>query len=152
MIVANFTTFRYVFSVTKVADVHGYEVWPTAKLRSGGFASLTLPTSLTFTLPFTLTCNGGAADSVPTSDEYDWYLSQRTDDPAAQLLSLTKPTGYSGSAVLDRTALGLSKFPDLSDTSRRGLLLRTAIYVQRRSDQAIQWADLHAAVVGTPGV
>lgn len=147
-------------------DRSGWERWPVQYMRVGDTAA-TFAGGITgfSTKPYKgdaigLTCNGGAADSVYNADKYDWYLSQRTDDPTKQYLAVTRypdgagPTSYSGSCVVTVTAVAEAKFgfvagagpldPDVTRMLFRGCDL----YVRRIADQAIQRADMLYKVVG----
>lgn len=101
------------------------------------------------------TVNGEAADASPGVDEYDWYLSQRTDDADKQFLTIiNKPmvgmSTYSGTVQLTHTVaaensvgadFGASTGMVTSDHRKR-LLNFCHLYCRRRSDGAIQWLDL----------
>lgn len=154
MIIENFTTFRWMFATSKVSfdAASGYETWPTAKLRSGGFTGLALQmTGIEQGFPLRCTANNVTADANPLISEYDWYVSQRTDDPAQRYLAIASPSGFSGTIEITPTALGAARFPGTSEASLMHLFRRCQVYVQRRSDQAIQWADLYAFHTGVPG-
>jgi len=153
-------------------DKSAWEEWPVEYMRVGdtaaafaggitGFASTPYDGDA-----FILTCNAAAADAVYGTDEYDWYLSQRTDDAASQYLSIAQgPDGggpwpapqlsWSGACVITPTALAESKFgftvgaatPIDPDVTR--MLFRSCdLYVRRISDQAIQRADMLLKVTG----
>jgi hypothetical protein len=134
-------------------DPDGIEGWPVANVRAGGFdAGFT-----GFTVPYdgnpmTITINAGAADASPGVDEYDWYLSQRTDEASNQYFTIVQAPdsggqSFSGSVVLDITTLAQTEFgitPGTILTSAQlvNLFRKMSLYVQRRSDDAIQWVDL----------
>jgi hypothetical protein len=99
----------------------------------------------------TITANAGAADASPGVDEYDWYLSQRTDDPSRQYLSLTQRPdeagqSYSGTVYLEHTALATSVYGvssgDITVDAFIRMLANVHLYCRRKSDGAIQWAPL----------
>lgn len=148
MIVQRYSDFRGLFALDGAsAAADGLEEWPVANLRSGGFTGLVTPTITSF--PLTITCNGGAIDGGAA---FDWYLSQRTDDPARQYLTIThtRPT-KSGTVTIDinedRVAALLPDVsgPALFEAGNLGLLMKNvALYVQRRSDKAYQWIKLYA--------
>ena len=102
-----------------------------------------------------MTCNALANDAVPGADEFDWYLSQRTDAAAFQLLTISvyNPGGgntASGTVTLFRTALSITEIgPVTAQTPQRAedLFRHTYLYVRRRSDRSIQWVDLQKAQV-----
>lgn len=143
--------------VSAFHDVDGLETWPVAIVRSGGFSGGITGTPTPYALTqFELTCNAGAADAVPWTDEYDWYFSQRTDDPAKQLLVATrKPFSggdtYSGTIQVVHTALALTElgFTGVSDFTPQlvvHLFKNVHAYVRRKSDGAIQWLDVLRAM------
>ncbi len=136
-------------------DTDGRALWPIANVRAGGFDTGVSGIPNPYdprVAPYTLTVNAGAADGSPGSDEYHWYLSQRTDSPASQYLSaiaFTDATSntYSGSVVLNHTTLAETIFGfTTSDALTPGQLTQlfkyVHLYVQRVSDDAIQWVDL----------
>jgi hypothetical protein len=103
-------------------------------------------------------------DAVPGVDEYDWWVSQRTSVDADMFLSVSQaqpdvgaPPGatYSGAIRLDATPrfyadMGLLT-ENLSDpgegslAGRNGRILfkNVHVYCRRRSDGAIQWANVY---------
>ncbi len=142
-------------------DKSGWETWPVEYMRVGDTAAAFDGGIDGFgTTPYdggtlTLTVNALAADAVYGTDEYDWYLSQRTDVPASQYLLVAQapdgigPNSHSGSCQITPTSLAESKFgftvgagmpidPDIT----RMLFRSCSIYVRRISDQAIQHADV----------
>lgn len=149
-------------------DDDGYDRWPLTyvRLAGSGFGAASgsgnpgstitgVPTPYAGS-PFTVTCNAVAADAVRGVDEYRWYLSQRTDTPASQHLDIyqlasTPTQSFSGTVRIVHTALAQSAFgftgssdftPDMVP-----LLFRNChLYVQRISDNAIQWVDLLRAM------
>lgn len=150
-VIATYTTFRATFATSSTQDVDGFEVWPLAKVRSGGFtggfSGIGKPIQA---FPITVSCNGGASDASDATT-YAWWLSQRTEDTASQWLSCVHSTvGYSGTVTIALTAkcvtdLGLGSTTDsLTDDELRRILMHCYLYVQRASDDAIQWVDLLA--------
>ena len=148
-VIANYTTFRAWFATSGTLDVDAMEVWPIAEVRSGsftgGFSGIAKPIQA---FPITVSCNGGATD-VADATTYAWWLSQRTEDTGAQWLAMTEPTpGTSGTVSISLTAkcvtdLALSGATDsLDDDQLQRILKHCALYVQRASDDAIQWVDL----------
>lgn len=134
-------------------DKDGLETWPYENMRANGFdGGITGFPSIYTGGQLILTCNGGAADAAQYVDEYDWYLSQRTDDPVNQPLTIVqKPlTGgntYSGTVIIDISQSGY----DLAGTStiradEIALIFKHChLYVQRYpvgGSKAIQWTDL----------
>jgi hypothetical protein len=138
--------------------VDALEEWPgpfsqTSDLvRSGGFDGGITGVPQPYALAaFHATVNGNAVDGVPGVDEYDWYLSQRTDTVAAQFLSIVPytlavaPATHSGTVTIQHTALATTELglaSPISDAQLRDLFRSTDIYVRRRSDGAIQWMSL----------
>ncbi len=152
MILPNYTSFRAVFSVTGTPDVSGYEAWPSAKVRSGGFVNTVtgLPSAIIpSSFLFAPTCNGHATDAVPGVDDYDIYVSQRSDIIAEQYwtvfpyIPVSDTMWRSGSLGMIRSDLGFAKYPDpLTEDSLIALYKHVTIYWKRRSDGAIQVSDL----------
>lgn len=147
MIVTNYASFRGTFAlVGALIDFDGFEAWPLAKLRSGGFTGLATPTISVF--PFTMTVNGGAMDGGAA---YDWWLSQRTDAPAAQPLTIAQAAlNKSGTVSIDVVSANVQALlpgvssGDYAQGDNLALILKNChIYVQRRSDKAIQWVTLY---------
>lgn len=148
-------------------DNSGWERWPVEYMRVGdggapfaggatGFSATPYDGSTVL-----LTVNGAAADAVYGTDEYDWYLSQRTDEPAKQYLEIVQayddvgPTSFSGTCRVTPTALAEAKFdfvvgagtPIDPDVTR--MLFRSCdLYVRRVTDQAIQRVDMLLKVTG----
>ena len=130
----------------------------TNLIRSGGFTGGITGAPFPYLgVAFQVTCNSTADDSVAGTDEYDWYLSQRTDDPAKQYwLALDYNPGggntASGTISLVHSALATSELGvvdgPLPAQQYHDLLYKVALYVRRISDGAIQWLDLHKALTG----
>jgi hypothetical protein len=151
MILLNYSTFRAAFATGSTLANDGLEVWPVANLRAsgfnGGFSGISVPV---LAFPLTISCNAQANDPLVSgkyTNSYNWYLRQRTDDAASQVLSLTQHSAAkSGTVLLNRSALGLSLYPTVNFDSVIGLFRHTELYVQRLSDKAIQFVDLVRAV------
>ena len=100
---------------------------------------------------FEASCNALAADAVKGTDEYHWYLSQRTDDPAKQYLSIaqkadTAAQSFSGSVSIVHTAFAVSDLDLTAATiylARRELFGHCDLYCQRIADGAIQWIRIY---------
>jgi hypothetical protein len=133
-------------------DVDGLETWPIDKVRASGFANtITGIDSATTEFPVTVSCDGGADDSLELNDV---YLSQRTDYGPSRYFSLTRVAGKSGSWSLALTAKAVSDLgidgataPLNADQLSRVLRYCT-MYFRRQGDGAIQLLDLHTAVFG----
>jgi len=135
-------------------DVEGIETWPILLVKTVagfGLAGSTLtgiPKPLTTVIAITVTCNAGAADAALGVDEYDWYLSQRTDQLASQpLLMVQVPDSggqsFSGSVQIDiNPTLGYLPSGQLNSEDLIAIFKHCHLYVQRRADKAIQWVDL----------
>lgn len=141
MIIPRFTDFRHRFATSPTLGPGGYEVWPVALQDAALAISVDDGTNALLALPAIMSVNGGAADAVSGVDEYDWYLSQRTDDTAAQCLSLTSAAGTSSTVTLARTALGTSRYPSGSTDDMRKLYRHVCVYVSRKSDKAWNMID-----------
>ncbi len=147
-------------------DADGYEAWPGSQtdrhddklanlMRSGGFdGGFTGVPALYTGAAFNVSVNALAADSTPGTDEYDWYLSQRTDVTSRQLLDIDEyyvgdTNTYSGSVTIVHNALATTELGSLTAPSVDQVLQlfnRCHLYCRRRSDGAIQWIDLGKAM------
>lgn len=145
-------------------DNSGFEVWPVALMRAGGPAFDDGISGFN-TVPYvnatlTLTAETGGSDAVYNTDEYDWYLSQRTDTPGIQYLSIIKgadtagPVSHSEEVQLAPTAFAATKFGftlgdglPLDPNIVRMLFNHCDLYVRRISDGAIQRVDLLEAIM-----
>lgn len=143
-------------------DPDGYDRWPVdyVRLAASGFgdagSTITgIPTPYAAT-QFSVSCNGLGADSVKDTPEYHWYLSQRTDTPANQYLTIsqypnTATDSYSGTVNIVHTALAETTFgftgaSDFTAAMVPLLFRHCHLYVMRISDNAIQWVDLLRAM------
>lgn len=101
-------------------DPGGYERWPVDRVNPAvnGLGLLTgLPTPwVPLVVPIVLRVNSSYVDdATPFVDEYDWFISQRTEDPAKQLLEFTEvPVSvsgdtFSGSMRMQITTLGFAE-------------------------------------------
>jgi len=159
MIFTRYQDFRPGFALVGAAlDLDGFPVWPYAKLNTGGFSgSLAFTSIMASGIPFSATCNSFAADSVAGVDEYDWYVSQRTDTSANQYFTVgAHSANHSGSITLDVVdanvkllipALSALNYADMRAALKNDAYLKlifrdVAFYVQRRSDKAYQWATI----------
>ena len=153
MILSTYSAFRAIFapSVSSL-DAAGYPRWDASLLRKNNFASLTGVPAPIVSFPILVTCNGGAVDG---GGAYDWYLSQRTDDPSRQYLDIGQlSAGQSGSVAIDLrplavTALGLANINSPVDEDQLVRLLKyVTLYCQRHSDQSIQLVNLLPTTLG----
>jgi len=145
-VLPNYVTFRHYFGDGTTA-LDGYETFDVGKVRAagfdGGFTGISKPI---LAFPITFTVDGSAVGA----EEYDVWLSQRTDDGTRQMFSLVATAGYSGSWTLSLTSqgaadLGLAATTDSVSTGNLAIGLRNVhFYCRRISDGAIQWVDLLA--------
>lgn len=140
-ILTTYTQFRYHFSATPATLANdGASVWTGANLTLTG---MSVPTSAA-SFPFTITINSQANDASPGVDEYDWYVSQRTDDTTAQYFSVANPSVLpstrSGTILVSLTAMAtdLEYATPLDTRQILELFTDVDIYVKRRSDGLIQ--------------
>lgn len=146
MIVQTFPNFRAIFSVSGTKGTDGHEGWPVQNPAFNGFLSATtgiVEWDVSYSLPLTISVNAGANDAVLGTDEYDWYVSQKTDDPTKQYLSAAQPAAKSGTLTLGLTALGDTTFPSLDESSVQRLFTNVTIYVQRRLGRAIRTLHMY---------
>ena len=138
----------------------GYEKWPYQNVRKPGSAFGDLGSTITgipkpwptFSF-FAITCNGSAPDASPGVDEYDWYLSQRTEDLVAKPLIVSPVVGASGTIVIEPEASNFGKTAGdpLTPDDVVKVFKNCHLYVLRKIDGAIQWVDLlRAQVANTP--
>ncbi len=117
---------------------------------TGGFQGLGSGGAVPFYdgTPLSISVNAFAADPGPP--QFDWYLSQRTDDPAKQYLAIHQAhdnvdgTTNSGTVQLGHTALAtaelaISGIPSVDQVMQ--LFRFCDLYCRRRSDGAIQWTN-----------
>jgi hypothetical protein len=161
-VLPSYTTFRALFATTATpVDPDGYEPWPYAtKMRAGGFTGgfSGVPSLNSGPIAFPLTVSvDSQAIGAPA---FDIYLSQRTDDAAAQPFAIAEVAGKSGTWTISLTTRGCvsiglldasgtptptaSLTPGQVEVASRNVYL----YVRRLSDGAMQWADLRASLMG----
>lgn len=132
MIYPTYSAFRLGFNPVGAPDVTGQPVWPLDQVRvppfNAGFklynAIFGYPQETTLTaIPFVLSINSMADDASLGFDEYDWYVSQRTDDHSAQYIAPSQLSGKSGSLLVSvNTISGTSLSGNITK------LLSTAVY------------------------
>lgn len=152
----NYTTFRFQFSVTGVVDpITGYEAWPSANVNTVAFNTLTVPRPINVGA-FHVTCNAltpgdtttGDVDAVLGVADYNWWVSLRSDDPAAQAITVVQDNAAKSGTLLfgfnlanARTLLndsGLTTATTLQKDVHLYTLYRNVwIYAQRVSDDFI---------------
>jgi hypothetical protein len=149
VIIHNFITFRTRFATSAAVGIDRLPVWPLANVRDNGFdTGLTgIPRPIT-AFPLTISCNAQASDGGAA---FDWFLSQRKDaaDVAEQYFTLTPFSAtQSGTVTMALTAAGVEALglalstSVLSEDQLREAIIHCTLYVQRRSDQAIQLVEL----------
>lgn len=146
-VVQRYTDFRSIFAdggVDPEADMalDGMQPWPVANLRANSIPEIALTSGALETLSFRLSINAEAADG---GADFDWYFSQRTDDPDKQwFLAQQYSPVRSGTLRVELTAIGLAELgltdvtdPVTSDQAAAALKY-VDVYCLRRSDGAIQ--------------
>lgn len=153
MIITTYSAFRTLFAPAGgPLDTAGYPAWDASLLRKNNFAEPTgVPTPIV-SFPFSMTCNGGAADGGAA---YDWYLSQRTDDPDRQYLLFDQLSmTQSGSVACDLTALAVAALglsgptAQLNEDQLVRILKDVTVYCRRRSDESIQFVQMLPTTLG----
>ncbi len=145
-----------VFRDNDMVEQFPSEFGNTNLVRSGGFTGgfSNIDPGM-WGLSVLVSVNSAVADAVPFVDEYNWYLSQRTNTPAEQWLAITSqivlPNTYSGSVNLVGTALAMSELgftspSDITMNMVRELYKHCHLYCQRITDGAIQWIDLYKGI------
>jgi hypothetical protein len=143
VIILRYVDFRFIFGAGNPDAADGMREWPVDDLRINSFPAIAeIPTPIT-AFPVTLSINDEAEDG---GDAFEWYLSQRTDVPARQMLAIAHPPSgtQSGTVILSMTALGAAELglDDPTDPVTEDHLVRllkhTDLYVRRRSDGSIQ--------------
>ena len=140
-------------------DPDGLERWPVANVNSTWvntfefFADSGPFVPLVGFGDYIVTVNAVAADAVQGTDEYAWFLSQRTEDTAQQSLTIEDTPdaagqSFSGTIRLRHTQLaldeyGLTEGVALTPTQTAAMFKNVHVYIQRLSDDAIQFVDLH---------
>lgn len=154
------------FELRHLDDGDGVVHWPLELVRAAGsgfgdtgstMSGINIPVPLSGSV---LTANAGAVDSVPNTDEYDWFVSQQTPVPELRYLDVSEVlepdevTPRSGSVLIALSANGESEFdivsPGFTAVQLADVYRDCYAYVQRLSDGAIQLVDLTKAV--TTGV
>jgi len=152
VIVSSYSAFRAVFGAGEPPDASGYERWPVERVLGPegeqGFA-LAKPASLDVVA--TLSVNEQKADDFQGVDEFDWYLSQRTDESEEQLFVLERfdldEATRSGTVRLTPTPLMTAMFaldkqqPTPTTEQAEQIFKYVAVYARRRSNGAILKGD-----------
>lgn len=151
MIILRYTDFRYRFQNGLGTAFDGLEPWDPVMVRANGFddgiTGLAKPITA---FPSNITIVGADGPSA-----YDWYLSQRTDEPSRQFIAVTQPdAALSGAIRLSLTALCVSELglasatAAVSEDELRIILNNCYLYCLRTSDRAIQVFDLLNGTLG----
>lgn len=145
MILTTWSQFRAAFMPGAPIGIDGVEEWDAAMVDQAGFVnSITFPQFVSF--PYDIEVDPGP-DAVPGTDEYHWYLSQRTDDVTKQYFEVQRnDAGFpgitnSGRIRLVRTALSTSLYPVVGTASTSAVIAlfkNLDVYVYRVSDGLIQ--------------
>lgn len=149
-IYTTYAQFRNAFAQAPVVGTDGLYAWTGAGVVTN--LGLTVPTLIS-AFPFQISVNA-TADPTPGVDRYDWYLSQRTDNPARQYLTISRadspPATYSGivSIGLTAAAIALGYAAPLSTTEILTLFTDVDIYVRNVSTLTVQHALLLEGLTG----
>lgn len=144
MILGTYLAMRHAFAPGAAPDVTGYPTWPSAPHAlaiTGNVRPLT-------SLPLGLTVNGGELDPGGV-EQFDWYVSQRTDDPSRQFLRLTPLSGRSGTMVVTATDYGAAELGlapggigQITLPQVLRLFRHVDVYVRRRADGATGYLSI----------
>ncbi len=146
VIISDYSTFRMLANPGGSFASDGLPEFDPSKMRANGFDDGIEVAAVSF--PLAISCNGGIPDTSFDVDEYDWYVSQRTNveenRPFVVSRSDTFDTSYSGTILLEQSVWCADEYPDPFDleSSVQTLFFGVDIYVIRRSDGAIQRLDL----------
>lgn len=147
-VIARYTDFRAIFAdggfdpMGPVAS-DGMAPWPADFLRLNAIPEIVLSedTPTLATLSLRLTIN---AEAVSTGT-FDWYVSQRTDDPARQWFTVYQYSAIrDGTIVLDISTVGMAELgldsviDAVTDEQAAAAVKYVDVYCRRRSDGAIQ--------------
>jgi hypothetical protein len=160
MIVPSYNLFRAMFAPGASPGPGGWEAWPGSSViyppGEAGF-NLRLPTDLTpQTVILSVNSTGpgldGADDATPWVDEFDWYVSQRTEIAGQQPLNvrsynqahLNLSNTKSGTIYLSPLRyVDFSLVPPAVRSEDLANVYRDVfVYVRRRSNGHIMWGGL----------
>jgi hypothetical protein len=140
-IISSYAVFRALFADAGApVALDGLAEWSYALVRANGIPEF-IGVQQVAPLTLLVTINDGAADAVPGVDEFDFWVSQRTSDPAGFPfeVSRTDPLFGSGSIYLSISAWAEALYPEPFEDRTIPLLWRDVwVYCRRRSDGAIQ--------------
>jgi hypothetical protein len=147
MILTTYQQFRLFVATTSDLYPDGLPEFPSADVDTAGFRD-TLVFPALVSSPYLIEVYGATSDLPSGTDQYDWYLSQRTDDPARQYFLVQRNDDgegvtNSGRIQLVTTTLATTLYPTLTDTATLiALFTDLDLYVRRRSDGLIQHREL----------
>jgi hypothetical protein len=148
MIIENYSTFRALANFGGAIGTDGLTEFDPDRMRADNFDDGIEVVTSPIAFPLELTCNGGDPDTLAGTDEYDWYVSQRTSVVADKPFTISRaddlPTdSFSGTIAIDATVATSTEYPDPFDLSTiRVLFFAIDIYAIRKRDFAIQRFDL----------
>ena len=125
----------------------GAEQWPRDLVRANGFEDTIVVPEPTVSMPLSLTCNGGLTDAAD-ADSYDWYVSQRSEEPLRRYFNVTQlDVTKSGSIRLAlgsvaQSELGIIVASTLTAATRPRVFAKVYVFCRRASDGAIQIVDM----------
>lgn len=161
-ILTTYAQFRATFATSATIGTDGFLVWPGAEVEP--VTGLMMEPEIT-SFPHLIQVDD-TQDPSPGVDRYDWYVSQRTDDPAKQYLTVARndslPQTYSGQVVIGLTALAVSLLfdpddppvpsvafdPPLTPAQILALFTDVDVYVQDKATNAIQHLKLLEVMTG----
>lgn len=152
-VVNRYTDFRSMFAEGGVDPdatmaLDGMQPWPVHLVRANAIPEVVLSDDTPDLNPLSLrlTIN---AEAVDGGSAFDWYVSQRSDDPTKQWWLVSQYSALrSGTIVMDLSPVGLAELgledtldPVTADQSAAAVKF-VDVYCLRRSDGAIQRRDL----------
>lgn len=161
MIYTRYQDFRAGFGAGSPVAADGFPTWPYSSLRASGFSGMAFSSIMSSGFPFSASCNVYAADAVAGVDDYDWYVSQRTDVIASHYFTVSAySANHSGSISVDvvdaNVKLLIPALASLNSSALRAalkddaylklLFKDVAFYAQRRSDGAYQWSTIWSSL------
>lgn len=143
MIIPTWSQFRAAFAVPLAPIANdGLPEWPAANVDQPGFVnSITFEDPISF--PWFIEVDPGP-DAVSGVDQFDWWLSQRSDVVSHQYWQLQRNDDLpvvtnSGRIKLVPTALAISLYPDGFDIAAQLVLFKNLdLYALRKADGLIQ--------------
>jgi hypothetical protein len=90
LILATYSQFVGCFGHGNPPDNSGHPKWPVSGVIYEGEPGFHLAMPTQPTLVANIYANSGVFDAVNGVDEFDWYLSQRTDDLSLQMIAISR--------------------------------------------------------------